>query len=165
MAVKTKWTVDHACGHTAIADLSDRPADRRIGYVRWLAGRDCTECWKTNRGDEAKDNAAWLARKRAEEQAEAERWAAQFRMPPLDGTVRAVTWGNRCRHQLMSAAYTALVLEGATSEADWEVTEDAARTVTRAGWWIDQREAEPADLPELLHAATEADRPTENPYV
>jgi hypothetical protein len=42
--------------------------------------------------------------------------------------------------------------------------EDKARTVTRAGWWIDQRSSEPGDLAELLDAATDADRPTENPY-
>ncbi|MFD9421831.1 MULTISPECIES: hypothetical protein [unclassified Streptomyces] len=42
--------------------------------------------------------------------------------------------------------------------------EEAARTITRAGWWIDQRSSEPDDLTELLQAATEADRPTENPH-
>ncbi len=36
--------------------------------------------------------------------------------------------------------------------------------VTRAGWWIDQRDAEGSDLIELLDAATEADRGTENPF-
>ncbi|MFB7470616.1 hypothetical protein [Kitasatospora sp. NPDC056184] len=51
------------------------------------------------------------------------------------------------------------------SEADWEQVEDRARTVTRAGWWIDQRSSEPADLEELLEAAVDADRPTENSFV
>ncbi|MDT3395333.1 hypothetical protein RKE29_01490 [Streptomyces sp. B1866] len=165
MAVKTLWTIDHACGHTMTADLSDRPADRRAGYARWLADRDCTDCWKTARDHDSGDKAAWLAAQRAQEQADAEEWARQYRMPPLDGTDRAVAWADRCRHQLVSAAYTALVAEGTTSEADWEAVEDAARTVTRAGWWLDQREADPADLPELLQAATDSDRPTENPYL
>jgi hypothetical protein len=53
---------------------------------------------------------------------------------------------------------------GKTSEAEWEEIEDAARTITRAGWWIDQRYSEPGDLTELLQAATETDRPTENPH-
>lgn len=103
--------------------------------------------------------------KRTEELAEAEAWAAQYRMPPLEGTDRLVPWGVRCRHRLMNAAYTALVVEGETGEAAWERIENVARTVTRAGWWIDQRDTDPEDLPELLEAATEADRPTENPYV
>jgi hypothetical protein len=36
-----------------------------------------------------------------------------------------------------------------------------ARTVTRTGWWIEQRDADGADLLELLNAATETDRGTE----
>jgi hypothetical protein len=39
-----------------------------------------------------------------------------------------------------------------------------ARTVTRTGWWIEQRDADGADLLELLNAATETDRGTENPF-
>ncbi|MBO0518468.1 hypothetical protein J0695_43225, partial [Streptomyces beijiangensis] len=58
----------------------------------------------------------------------------------------------------------ALVTEGETSETEWEGVEESARTVTRAGWWIDQRSSQPDDLTELLQAATGADRPTENPY-
>ena len=42
MAVKKCWPVNHACGHISQADLSDRPADRRAGYARWLAKRDCS---------------------------------------------------------------------------------------------------------------------------
>ncbi|MYX00731.1 hypothetical protein GTY72_13980 [Streptomyces sp. SID8378] len=53
--------------------------------------------------------------------------------------------------------------DSTTSEADWAEIEENARTVTRAGWWIDQRSSEPEDLAELLMAATGADRPTENP--
>ena len=85
-------------------------------------------------------------------------------MPPLEGSQRAVAWGVRCRHQVLAAAYTALVLEGDTTEPEWEQVEDTARTVTRAGWWIDQRASEPEDLAELLQAATEADRPSGNPH-
>ncbi|SEC12186.1 hypothetical protein [Streptomyces sp. 2314.4] len=164
MAVKKLWTIDHACGHTTEADLSDRPADRRAGYARWLAGRDCTQCWQAARDEDTESKTEWLAKKQATEQAEAEQWSAQYRMPPLDGTDRAVAWGTRCRHQLVSAAYTALVLEGTTSEAQWEAIEEAVRPVTRASWWIDQREAHPTDLPELLDAATDGDRPNENPH-
>jgi hypothetical protein len=167
MPVKTRWNVEHACGHTHVVDLSDRPADRRASYARWLAGRACAECWKGRR-DENRDaeRAAWLADKRAAEQAEAAAWADRFRMPPLDGSPKATAWAERCRHQLVSAAYTALVTDGAElTEDEWERLEDAARTITRAGWWLDQREADPADLPELLAAATSTDRTTENRYL
>ncbi|MEC4018275.1 hypothetical protein [Streptomyces sp. H27-D2] len=164
MAVKKLWSIDHACEHTAEADLSDRPADQRAGYARWLTGRNCTACWQAARDEDAEAKAEWLEKKRSAEQAVAEEWSERYGMPALDGTERAVAWGNRCRRQLVSAAYTALLLEGTTSESEWEAIEDAARPLTRAGWWIDQRDADPADLPELLEAATDGDRPTENPH-
>ncbi|GEC08439.1 hypothetical protein SSP24_60940 [Streptomyces spinoverrucosus] len=85
-------------------------------------------------------------------------------MPPLEGPQRALDWGERCRHQLMTDAHTALVVEGTWDEADWAQLEEKARTITRAGWWIDQPDADGADLLELLDAATEADRGTENPF-
>lgn len=164
MAVKKIWTITHSCGHEAERDLSGRPADRRAGYAEWLAKQECTDCWRASKKGDEQDKAAWLEAKRAEEQAESEAWSEQYRMPPLEGTERAVAWGVRCRHQILSAAYAALVLEGETSEAEWEGIEDVARTITRAGWWIDQRASEPGDLTELLEAATERDRPVENPH-
>ncbi|MEU6356009.1 hypothetical protein ABZ896_42980 [Streptomyces sp. NPDC047072] len=145
-------------------DLSNRPADRRTGFARWLAQKDCTDCWKAARDTDSASTEQWLAAKRAAEQSEAEEWSARYRMPPLDGTDRAVAWGTRCRHQLVSAAYAALVLEGTISDAEWEAVEEAVRPLTRAGWWLDQRDADPADLPELLDAAAASDRPTENPH-
>jgi hypothetical protein len=85
-------------------------------------------------------------------------------MPQLEGPEKALDWGERSRHQLMTAAHTALVIEGEWDEADWAELEEKARSVTRAGWWIDQRDAEGTDLLELLDAASEADRGTENPF-
>ncbi|MER8219024.1 hypothetical protein ABTZ58_00150 [Streptomyces sp. NPDC094143] len=164
MAVHTKWTVEHACGHEIVHDLSDRAADRRAGFARWLGERDCTDCWKATRGKDTASKEEWLAVKRAEEQRAAAEWATKFGMPPLEGPERAVDWGERSRHQLMTAAHTTLVVEGTWDEADWADLEEKARTVTRAGWWIDQRDADGTDLPELLDAATEHDRGTENPF-
>ncbi|MFD8012247.1 hypothetical protein [Streptomyces sp. NPDC059762] len=164
MAVKTIWPIDHSCGHHSDQDLSGRPADRRAGFAEWLATQECTACWRASKEANEQDKAAWLETKRAEEHAASEAWSQQYRMPPLEGTERAVSWGVRCRHQILAAAYTALVVEGDTSEVCWEAIEESARTITRAGWWIDQRSFEPEDLPELIQAATDADRPTENPY-
>ncbi|MFE6101315.1 hypothetical protein ACFVQ4_15255 [Streptomyces laurentii] len=164
MAVKTIWPIDHSCGHHADRDLSARPADRRAGFAEWLATQECTACWRASKEADEQDKAAWLDTKRAEEQAASDTWSQQYRMPPLEGTERAVPWGVRCRHQVLASAYTALVIEGDTSEAEWEEIEQSARTITRSGWWIDQRSSAPDDLPELLQAATDTDRPTENPY-
>ncbi|KUJ68245.1 hypothetical protein ACZ90_20170 [Streptomyces albus subsp. albus] len=164
MAVRTPWNVTHSCGHEVVHNLSGRPADQRAGFARWLGGRDCTDCWKAARDADTESKEQWLAAKRAEEQQAAAEWAERFDMPPLEGTERALDWGERSRHQLMTAAHLALVVEGAWDEADRARLEGKARTITRAGWWIDQRDADGSDLMELLDAATEADRGTENPF-
>ncbi|MFG2919066.1 hypothetical protein ACGF0D_40080 [Kitasatospora sp. NPDC048298] len=165
MAVKKVWAITHACGHTVERDLSTRSADRRAGFAEWLAKQDCTDCWHAAQSADEAGKAEWLEAKRAAEQAESEAWSQQYRMPPLEGTAKGVTWGVRCRHQVLAAAYAALVLDGGMPEAEWELIEDRARMITRAGWWIDQRASEPGDLPELLDAALDTDRPTENPFV
>ncbi|MCM2579689.1 hypothetical protein [Streptomyces meridianus] len=165
MTVRTKWTVEHECGHSLIHDLSDRPADRRSGFARWLAGRNCTDCWKEARDADTDSKEQWLTAKRAEEQQAVSEWAENFEMPGLEGSERAMEWGERCRHQLMTAAHAVLVVEGSWDEADWAELEEKARPITRAGWWIDQRDADGADLHELLEAAGEADRGTENPFL
>ncbi|WP_406357263.1 hypothetical protein OHB56_32950 [Streptomyces sp. NBC_01635] len=164
MAVRTQWTIMHDCGHEVVHDLSDRPADKRAGFARWLATKDCTDCWKAARDADTESKEQWLATKRAEERQAAAEWTERFDMLPLEGPEKALDWGERSRHQLMIAAHTALVVEGAWDEADWAELEERARAITRAGWWIDQRDAEGSDLLELLDAATESDRGTENPY-
>ena len=83
MAIRTRWTVEHSCGHSIVHDLSDRPADRRAGFARWLAGRDCTDCWKASRDADTESREEWLAAKRTEEQRVAAEWAGRFDMPTL----------------------------------------------------------------------------------
>jgi hypothetical protein len=163
LAVKRSWTVEHSCGHSVSHDLSERPADKRAGFARWLAERSCKDCWLVERQGDTASREAWLAERRAAEQQAADEWAQQFRMPALDGPPKAVGWGERCRHQLVTAAYLALVQEGDLEEAQWQEVEGRARLVDRATWWIDQRDAEPGDLPELLAAAHDS-ATTENPY-
>ncbi|MFE9367853.1 hypothetical protein ACFYNN_34895 [Streptomyces sp. NPDC006978] len=124
-----------------------------------------TDCWKAARDVGTGSKEEWLAAKRASEQEEAAAWAKQFDMPPLEGPEKALDWGERSRHRLMTAAHNALVIEGSWGEADWVELEEKARKVGRAGWWIDQRDAEGSDLVELLDAAaTEQDQGTENPF-
>ncbi|MFF3850565.1 hypothetical protein [Streptomyces sp. NPDC002328] len=64
----------------------------------------------------------------------------------------------------MTDAHTALVIEGTWNDADWAELEEKARAVSEAGWWIDQREADGADLIDLLDSATERGLGTENPF-
>ncbi|WP_432112683.1 hypothetical protein [Streptomyces sp. S1] len=170
MAIPVSFDIVHSCGHAFTHDLSDRSADQRARYARWLGTRPCTDCWRAERKKDSVSTAEWLAAKRAEEQTAATEWAARFEMPPLEGPEKILGWGERTRHQLVTRAYTELVVEGKDpkeepwDDARWRRLEETIRQVTRAGWWVDQREAAGVDLPELLDAATDADRPTENPY-
>lgn len=169
MAVKTIWPITHACGHTEDRDLSGKRADERAGYANWLASKDCTNCWRASQGDtsERLSTDEWIAQQRAAERAEIDAWETRCAMPPLDGSEKAVDWGRRARHTLLTTTYEALVHSGALTEDAWLTSIEApARTVLRASWWIDQREADPSDVEELLTSATSATSTssTENPY-
>ena len=161
MAVNTAWDVEHACGHEQVHDLSAKRVSERAGYARWLAGRDCTDCWSSKRDKESgKERDAWLA----EELSEVETWETRSGMPPLVGSEKAVEWGRKIRYQLLAAAFDEL---GAPDDGGFSGRIEApARTVTSASWWIDQRDADSSDLPELLADAStdDAAHVNENPF-
>ena len=78
----------------------------RAGFARWLAGRDCTDCWTRERdAANGRDRDAWLAERRAEELSAVETWETKAGMPPLDGSDKAVEWARKVRHQLVGAAF------------------------------------------------------------
>jgi len=85
-------------------------------------------------------------------------------MPPLEGSDKAVEWARKVRHQLVAAAFDDM---GCPDNADFtEHIETPARSVMSSSWWIDQRDADPSDLAELLADAA-VDGPAhvnENPY-
>jgi hypothetical protein len=159
MAVKTIWNIEHACGHNADANLSDKRADQRAGFARWLATKDCDDCWRAQRDDaERRSKEDWLAVRRAEETAAIDAWERSCSMPELTGSDKAVQWARRCRSDLLTGAYGYLVLGTEMTEEDWEDRiEGPARELTAAAWWIDQRDSEPADIEELICAALSAD--------
>ncbi len=164
MSVETNWEPHHPCGHTASHDPSAKRPSERAGPARWLATRDCTDCWKAARdAAAARERAAWLAGRRAEELAETEAWETRAPMPPLCGSDKAVEWGRRVRCQLLAAAHHTLGLADDDFAARVELP---ARHIDAASWWIDQRDTEPADLEELVTDASTNDTATtnENPY-
>ncbi|MHB1533097.1 MAG: hypothetical protein ACYC1D_00485, partial [Acidimicrobiales bacterium] len=106
MAVKTTWEAHHACGHTASHDLAQRRPSERAGYSRWLATRDCADCWKAGRvAAAAGERARWLVGRRADELAESEAWETRAAMPALGGSDKAVEWGRRVPYHLLAAAH------------------------------------------------------------
>ncbi|MEV4649055.1 hypothetical protein [Saccharopolyspora sp. NPDC049357] len=159
MAVKTQWTLTLKCGHTETTDLSKKKPHERAGFARWLEKkRVCEACFKKDRnngGEWIEDKDEWLKAKRAEEAEAAEQWAREANMPPLTGSDKAVAWANRVRHQALISLYRWAVEEGHAPD-DYDQAEEIARSIDRAGWWLDQRELiedDPEALLELLNSA------------
>ncbi len=171
MAVKTTWDIEHACGHGQAHDLSTKRVSDRAGFARWLADRDCTACWSRERDTAAgKDRDAWLAERRAEELSVVGTWEARSGMPPLEGSDKAVEWARKIRYQLVAAVFDDMGSpndESDANDADFaQQIEAPARMVVSASWWIDQRDADPSDLAELLADAVAGDAGlvNENPF-
>jgi hypothetical protein len=161
MAIKTVWPVNHSCGHEQDHDLSDKRPSERASFARWLEDKDCSDCWRV-----AQDR-AWRAKRRAEEAAVIVSWEARAGMPALEGSDKAVGWGSRVRHQLVTEGHHYHVFDSDMSEFEFEDRFEApARTVTSASWWIDQRDTDPADMEELLADVSADAKATtaENPY-
>ncbi|VXB96768.1 conserved hypothetical protein [Arthrobacter sp. 9V] len=135
--IPTEWDITHTCGHTVRKNLSNKPAGQRAGTARWFAkNRQCPAC-------EAEQRAA----EDAEFRAEAERDG----MPELIGNDGAVRWAVRIRQEFLRASFRELVETNLVDAAVFQRDVlEAARRVTAARWWIDNREIAAADLPELL---------------
>jgi hypothetical protein len=156
VAVKTIWPITYACGHSEDRDLSGKRANERTGYARWLASKDCTDCWRATQADagEQRTKDQWLERRRAEEAEQVGAWEQRASMQPLDGSEKAAAWSRRVRHSVLTSAYDALVVEGDMSDEQWIAHIEApARLITRASWWIDNRDTDPTDVAELVAAA------------
>jgi hypothetical protein len=168
VAIKTVWRVAHSCGHGHDHDLGDKRPSERAGYANWLATKECSECWRAERDQRnGQSRQAWLAQRRAEEAAEIETWEHRGGMPGLDGSDKAVRWARRVRYELIVAGHDHAATVGVSDDAFAAAVEDAARKVTSASWWIDQRFTDAADVAELIaDGASDPDLSTgtENPF-
>ena len=147
MTVKTVWPIHHQCGHDQDHDLSEKRASERAGFARWLAGRDCAECWHMSR--EARETRASQARFTERSGHRAYRialWERRSGMPRLEGSDKAIEWARRVRFDLMTAAYACVDTENGFVVS----VEEPAKSITSASWWIDQRDADPESLSELV---------------
>lgn len=135
--IPIEWDITHLWGHTIRTNLADKPAGQRAGTARWLAKhRHCPACEP--------------AAREAEHQTLLEE-AERDGMPALVGGDGAVRWAVRIRQEFLRAAFRDLVETDLVDPAVFQHTVlDAARTVTSARWWIDNRDYPAADLPDLL---------------
>jgi hypothetical protein len=168
MAIRTTWTVTHACGHDQDHDLSNKRPSARASYAKWLATKQCSTCWRTERDQRAdKEKEAWLTKRRAEEHEAIETWERRFSMPAMDGSDKAVSWARQVRYELISAGAAQAEARGEDAEEYLGALEGALGTVTSASWWIDQRDTEADDIAELVvDAAADpaVDTGTKNPF-
>lgn len=146
MAVQTEFEITFACGHEETRDLSDRPAGKRKGFANWLAGQQCTACWKKeNKGE-------YLEERREAAAADAKKLG----LPELEGSDKQLEWAPLFRDSVVKNAFEELVRgeDAAMTEAEFEERiMTHARMITRAGWWMDNSDAEPEDLEELVSTA------------
>lgn len=163
MAIPTIYEIEHSCGHVEERDLSDKPAGKRAGLAEWLGKTPCFDCFKEEHGN------AVSAEVKAEREGllkAAIEWAETNELALLRGTDKQRDWALRVRHEMLQAAYEALVESDGMAEPDYDrAVLEPARLVDYAGWWIDNRAVNVRDLPELLSDAglDENATSTENP--
>jgi hypothetical protein len=156
VAVKTEWDIEFGCGHSETRDLSNKRADERAGYAKWLSSKDCTDCWRTTQSDgqERVSTDEWIRQQRAEEVAAVSEWEKLALMGDLSGSEKAVAYGRKCRHGVVSGAYESLVMSGDLDDDTWlETIERPARMIDKASWWIDNKDCAPGDVGEIVEAA------------
>ncbi len=151
---KTKFSVDHECGHTQEHDLSAKPAGKRAGLAAWLKEKPCWECGKS---------AGISEERKAEIQAETEETERTLELGELEATDRQrpklLPWAREIRATKLREAYE-LVESGTETEAWFENNIlGPAKQISQCSWWVDNREASIEDLPELLDDSGE-----ENPH-
>ena len=163
MAIPTEYEIDFKCGHTETRDLSNKPAGDRAGFAAWLAKTQCSECFAASAPKRKKEYAKKFA---AEAREQAQEAATKMGLPQLEGSEKQVGWALTVRNDLLLGAHDELTEGEGASMPEAEFTQrilEPAQRIVRAGWWIDNREQNAADLEELVtDVADEND--TENPY-
>lgn len=158
MAVQTHYDITFTCGHTEHRDLSDRPAGKRASFAKWLARNgECVDCWKKKHEDD----------RRVQQLEVAAGNAKKLELPELKGSEAQLAWAPIFRNDLIIDAHSDL-----TEGEDASMTEDEfdariltpARSITRAGWWMDNSSAASEDLEELVSTALDEGDTNENPY-
>lgn len=148
MSIPTIYSIDHKCGHSEDRDLSDVAAGQRAGKAEWWAGRPCFTCFRKNSkrtlSKEVQSERDALRQEALDDQ-------ARSNLPILGGSDKQVPWATEVRFKLLRSAYEELVQDGDQSETDFEDRVlEPARGIGRAKWWIDNREATPEMIIELL---------------
>ncbi len=147
--------VARTCGHTTNIDLAGHKPFERDEKLVWAGASKCPRCDPKMKKVDAARHAKQLEEARAAEE--------RMGLDPLRGSAKSIAWGIQVRVDLIARAFVALELD---EEAFDVAVCVPAGEVDSASWWIDHRDAEPQDLPQLLGRAlgTDAARACENPH-
>lgn len=160
MGVPTTWPVKYKCGHTEKRDLSRVPASRRreaANSTFWAtkAGKDgdglvCTKCFNEHR-EANKDQ--W----RRQLLIDSEQFSTDHDLPELTGTEKQQQSGLVDSAQIDRFTVLSSIIDE-LNESEAETAIEAAKAITRAGWWTNnvgytarkELELDATDLSELI---------------
>lgn len=152
MSVKTIWHIRHACEQETGRDLPDLRSSTRVGRARLYADGDCPSYWGAKK--RAADTRQWREKQRAARL----KWERAAAMPALEGSEKAASRAGQVRHQPLTAVDELFRDTGHDDDVFEADFEEPARRITSASWWIDQRDADPPDLAELVADAAAGDQ-------
>lgn len=161
MAIPTTLSIQFKCGHAEAKDLSSTPPGKRKAKAFGL-GKNyvCSRCFKASRRDEIdKYNQDLLI--------ESQGFDEQHSLPELTGSEGQVPWATRLRYQRLTTLIDAADTHQPAFDADHVI--EVAKSLVRAGWWIDNtrdKDLEVDDLLTLITTAIDEDDlvTTENPF-
>jgi len=135
-----KYTVQHSCGHSVEHQLYGKYSERE-SRKQWLAGQECSECYKTRQAEQAAAT------------------ATEQGLPELTGSDKQTAWALTIRAEMLSklAELRGLVEANAAQNqalaAQMLAAIDSATQQVAAAWWIDRRNHTAQQIARELFAA------------
>jgi hypothetical protein len=141
--VQTQWSVFHVCGHRQAHDRTKITQRDRESRARWLATRVCTKCWKSP----TPEPTAGLGVAQA-----AVDTRTQVRpLPPLEGTLKQVTWATSIRATLLMRLWEHRAKAAINPDEFVPRVELLSKDIRKASFWIEHCEVGLDDLEKVLH--------------
>lgn len=161
MAIATALPVQFKCGHSETKDFSSTPPGKRKAKAFGL-GKNfvCSRCFKASRRED-------LERQNQEVLIHAQGFDEEHGLPELTGSDKQIRFATRIRYQVLSDIITTAENDRQSFEPEQVV--DAAKSLVRAGWWLDnttEKHLNVDDLITLITTAIDEDDlvGTENPF-
>ncbi len=148
MAIPTTLSIQFTCGHAETKDLSSTPAGKRKARAFGL-GKNfvCSRCFKASRREEFdKYNQDLLI--------QAQGFEEEHGLPELTGSEGQVRWATRLRYQRLTDLIAAAETHQPAFDAEQVI--EVAKSLVRAGWWIDNTKDENLTVDDLLTLITAA---------